>query len=312
MKVKLFSHSDLDGVGCGIIGELAFPQIDIEYCDYDNVNEKVKQYIETEKYKNYDTTFITDISVNEQLAKSIDEVFTQEHEFVLLDHHKTALWLNDYKWACVAENISDNMKHSGTEMFYNNVLTFYINKFDHTDIYNALIDASDFVEMVRRYDTWEFKTIYNDKNPKMLNDLMYLKGRDRFIADAVRQIEEVNHYSFSWDDLELLKQNQEKIDNYIESKDKSIIVKEINGYQVGVVFAERYSSELGNKLSELHLELDFIAIINPSHSVSYRTIKNNIDLGVIAGIYGGGGHPKASGSPIDDNMRNKIMDLIFA
>jgi len=91
MKVKLFTHTDLDGVSCGIIGKLAFPEINIEYCDYDNVNDKIKQYIESEEYKDYDTIFITDISVNEEVAKLIDNVFTQEHEFVLLDHHKTAL-----------------------------------------------------------------------------------------------------------------------------------------------------------------------------------------------------------------------------
>ena len=105
--------------------------------------------------------------------------------------------------------------------------------------------------------------------------------------------------------------NKEKIDKYIESKDKTIIVKEIQGYQAGVVFAEQYHSELGNKLSEMHPELDFIAMINPSHSVSYRTVKKNIDLSVIAKVYKGGGHTQSSGSPISKEMKNNILDLLF-
>jgi len=51
MNVKLFTHTDLDGIGCAIVAKLAFPDVNIEYCDYDNVNEKIKQYIETEEYK---------------------------------------------------------------------------------------------------------------------------------------------------------------------------------------------------------------------------------------------------------------------
>lgn len=309
MKVKLFTHTDLDGVGCAIIGKLAFPGIDVEYCDYENVNEKIKQYIETEGYKNYNSTFITDISVNKDVAELIDKAFTLENEFVLLDHHKTALWLNDYQWTDVRETYED-FKTSGTWMFYQNILLFYVP--EHHTRYHLLENADNFVELVRQYDTWEWKTKYNDILPKQINDLMYIVGRDEFIDNVLTQFIMMREFKLKEEDYTLLRKNQEKIDSYIDSKNESIIVKEINGYQAGVIFAERYSSELGNKLSELHPELDFIAIINPSHSVSYRTVKNNIDLGVIAGIYGGGGHPKASGSPIDDNMRNKIIDLVFA
>ena len=41
--IKLFTHTDLDGIGCAILAKLAFgEEVDIEYCDYDNINEKVK------------------------------------------------------------------------------------------------------------------------------------------------------------------------------------------------------------------------------------------------------------------------------
>jgi len=309
LKVKLFTHTDLDGVGCAIIGKLAFPTIDVEYCDYDNVNEKIAKYVYDEEYKNYSTTFITDISVDKTVATMIDNAYTSSNEFVLLDHHKTALWLNEYQWAEVREIYEDtcgDLKTSGTWMFYKDILLFYI-----SENYSLLEDANSFVEIVRQYDTWEWKTKYNNIIPKQVNDLMHLLGREVFIKSVLDELKMSKEYKLTEDNLSLLIRNQEKIDSYIDSKDKSIIVKEINGYQAGVVFAERYSSELGNKLSEAHPELDFIAIINPSFSVSYRTVKD-IDLGLIAKVYGGGGHPKASGSPIDNDMRNKIIDLLFS
>ena len=140
---------------------------------------------------------------------------------------------------------------------------------------------------------------------------MYLLGRDEFIDNAIYQIIMLHEYKLTVDNFMLLKKNQEKIDKYIESKEKTIIVKVIQGYKAGVVFAEQYHSELGNKLSEMHPELDFIAMINPSHSISYRTVKKNIDLSVIADSYKGGGHAQASGSPISKEMKNSILDLLF-
>ena len=47
--VKLFSHTDLDGIGCGILAKLVFGKdnVEISYCDYDNIDSTVKEYLET-------------------------------------------------------------------------------------------------------------------------------------------------------------------------------------------------------------------------------------------------------------------------
>lgn len=44
MKNKLFTHTDLDGVGCAILAYLAFGRenVDVEYCDYSNIDDKVR------------------------------------------------------------------------------------------------------------------------------------------------------------------------------------------------------------------------------------------------------------------------------
>lgn len=44
---KLFSHTDLDGIGCGILAKLAFGKdVDISYCDYDNIDSSVRKFID--------------------------------------------------------------------------------------------------------------------------------------------------------------------------------------------------------------------------------------------------------------------------
>ena len=43
--VKLFTHTDLDGVGCAVLAKFAFGNdVDIEYCNYDDIDSKVEDY----------------------------------------------------------------------------------------------------------------------------------------------------------------------------------------------------------------------------------------------------------------------------
>jgi len=338
MKIKLFTHTDLDGVGCAILAKIAFNKkediVDIEYCNYDDINEKVEKFITSNIFTNFDAIYITDISVGKDVAELINntECNTYDNGYFnlsdivqLLDHHPTAEWLNNYDWATVNVNIDNDdyvtyyeqgVKSSGTQMFYTHLqeMLDYENVCEDELVpFNEIFGdmAHKFTEHVRQYDTWEWSTIYNNDAPKKLNDLLYLYGRDRFIEKYTKRMS-CDGYLIDDYDLFLLQLNQEKIDKYIESKQKQIVVKDVLGYKAGIVFAEQYASELGNKLSVNNPHLDFIAIINPSHSVSYRTIKDNIDLGKdIAKVFGGRGHPKAAGSEIRDEFRNDIIDMIF-
>lgn len=315
MQIKLFTHTDLDGVGCAILGKFAFDNIDIEYCEYNNVNQKIEELITEEQYKSYDRVYITDISVNEQVAGLINEL-GEDNVFTLIDHHPTALWLNKYFWANVeTETILIHgygeqqiiEKTSGTYSFLIELLGS--DRIRPTQ--QELFILKDFADTVRKYDTWLWKEKYNDDMPKKWNDLFYILGRERFIDKVVTMLKN-NKFELDNTDKLLLELEQNKIDKYIEQKNKEIIEINILNSRAGVIFGEQYHSEVGNKLSEMHPELDFIVIVNLSKSVSYRTVKDNVHLGNdIAKAYGGGGHPKAAGSGIGQGIRERVIELIF-
>ena len=119
-KIKLFTHTDLDGIGCAILAYLAFGRenVDVEYCDYSNVNEKVEKFWDDPELEAYDYIFITDISIKEKLAIHITNE-ASEPRVHLFDHHATALGLNKYDW-CEVSVMNDTLgiKTSGTELFY--------------------------------------------------------------------------------------------------------------------------------------------------------------------------------------------------
>lgn len=322
-KIKLFTHTDLDGIGCAILAYLAFGResVDVEYCDYSNVNEKVEKFWDDPELEAYDYIFITDISIKEKLAIHITNE-ASEPRVHLFDHHATALGLNKYDWCEVsAMNDTLGIKTSGTELFYT-----YLRRrgrFEHLSD-NVIGNIDEFVDIVRDYDTWRWKELGKEGIVcKQVNDLFYIYGREKFIDWALDQILTLKLYRgisdfpiYSEKDIALLDQKQKDIDIYVEEKNRQLFnrVDEV-GHTYGVVFAERYFSELGNRLCELNTDLAYIAMIDiSSGTVSYRTIRDDIDVGgEIAHAYGGGGHPKAAGSTFDkDRIQHTVHGLIFS
>lgn len=313
--IRLFTHTDLDGLGSPILAAVAYSIEDIVFdtCRYEDINEKVLHYIEEKEYLNYNKCFITDISVNEEVAKliettEVDGIRLADH-FVLLDHHGTALGLNAYSWCKVEDTNSEGIKCSGTTLFYEYILT---QEDAHIERLQKDI-VKTFVEKVRRYDTWDWAK-HEDLEAKQLNDLFYILGKERFYDYWVPRLQnDTSVFSFDETQQLLLEIRQNEIDKYIESRNDEIVEKEILGHKAGIVFADRFQSELGNKLAELHPELDFIAMINVGGGVSCRTIRDDINLGAdIAAVFGGGGHAKAAGLPVPSEIRETVIQMLFA
>lgn len=305
IKVKHYSSKELDGVACTILSKIAFADnVDIEYCDYSDINEKITDFIKNEEYsKKYDYIFITDIYVNQEVAELIDNFLKRKlRNIKLFDHKPTALWLNKYRWAKVL--IEDTFeKVSGASIYY----MYLISK----DIIPVNESLTNFIRKVKRYDTWLWKTKYNDIEAKKLNDLLDIYGIDDFVLKVVNAVKKGEPIITEMDNF-LLDIHQKQIDRYIQSKEKDMIIKSIEDYTIGVMFAEQFISELGNTLCERHPELDFVIIVDINKkSLHFRGVKDNIDLSIIAKAYGGGGCTKASGSPILNNIKEKIIELLL-
>ena len=323
MKIKLFTHgADLDGIGCAILAYLAFGEenVDVEYCGYKNVDGKIREFYLCDNPEDYDEIYITDISVDEEVAAEIDGLVAVGQKWRSFDHHATALWLNKYEW-CVVKITTDQewMKTSGTELFWD-----YLNT-------NSLFEKFDFitenkimtfVEMVRDYDTWRWKDLEEDYSLtcKKLNDLFYIFGREEFVRWVINQItvDFTNVFSngyFDETEQALLDQKQKDIDIYVAEKEKQLrVATDQFGKTFGWVFAERYFSELGNRLCELHPEIEYVAMIDISKGVvSFRSVKADIDLGgEIAHSFGGGGHKKAAGAIFSHDVTDELVNTLFS
>jgi oligoribonuclease NrnB/cAMP/cGMP phosphodiesterase (DHH superfamily) len=309
MKAKLLTHTDLDGVGCSVLGQAAFgDDIDVEYCDHHNINERVTKLLD-ESLHEYDVVFITDISVNEEVAEKIQTLHENGYAgFQLLDHHDTANWLNKYDWAYVSSVYQEedrDYKTSGTSLLLDCLSACY------PDVVTSFM--IDFAEQVRRYDTWEWSTVYKEVGPKELNDLMSILGHDAFMSAMLKHNGSGSYVlNFSEPHRALLDQRAKEISGYIYNKMKQVKVIKLDGHSVGVVFAEKNASELGNEIAEKIEGIDYSVVLNTDRlSASFRGIKDDIDLGLVAKKYGGGGHPRAAGATFKKLRQEDLIKLFF-
>lgn len=303
IRVRLFTHTDLDGVGCAILAKMAFVEnVEISYCDYDKINQEVKEYILKKKY--HDMIHLTDISVNDTIAMDLNMI----PNVTLLDHHPTAAYLNKYSWAKVdcRDKNERNMKTCGTEMYYH----WLVNK-GYLQQNDFLIS---FVSIVRDWDTWRWVELgAKGTISKNVNDLLGIYGIHRFIDKVFDKIFDDNTtFKLTRQEEELLDIKQDEVDRMIDRKSSEVMIFEKDGYQFGAVYCDKYISEIGNVLCYVFGQLDFIALFDMnSGKVHLRAAKNDIDVGKIAAKHGGGGHPKSAAFVIREEYSRGVIQSIM-
>ncbi|MFX3625370.1 MAG: DHH family phosphoesterase [Ectobacillus sp.] len=298
----LLSHNDLDGVGCGILMRCAFGDgAEVRYNSVAGLNYQVERFLEQPDPDTH--LIITDLSVHEENEEKLNEYVAQGGKVNLIDHHKTALHLNDREWAAVTVEYEDGRLASATSLLYDFLIE------------NGWVQVSpaldEFVELVRQYDTWEWEMNKNE-TAKRLNDLFFLLSIDEFEKKMVKRLQMGGHFFLDDFEEKLLDMENEKIERYIRRKRRELVQLDIGDFCAGVVHAESYHSELGNMLGKECPHLDYIAILNMGgRKISFRTIHDEIDVSAIAGQFGGGGHAKASGCQLTEEAYSLFVANSF-
>lgn len=265
----LFTHTDLDGTGCGVLfkGSVG-SKAQVLHCNYDNVDKVIQETIAFIRKNRTDRPqiIISDIGINEDTAKVVDRY---EGERLLLDHHGTNMWLGlSYDWAFIDE------QESGTLLMYH-----------HMDVPEKY---ERFAIMVDDYDRW----IHANPNSKQLNRLFFVLGINRF---EERCLEREEPTEFDKTDELLLEIEDDNLERYINRTEKQLTVVPLSDdNQLGIVYADRYQSELGHELLDRY-DIQAVAMIDPNKkTVSVRSVKK-FDVSHIIERLGGGGHKNAAG-----------------
>ena len=304
-KVRLFTHTDLDGYANYIIARCYFKEenIKVEYCNYDNLDVKIRHFL-GRKNPNANYLFITDMSVKTNAVITKLERKAKEGTMVvkLLDHHKNGLSLNKFSFATVKVK-EDGELVCGSMLFYR----YLINELG----FERNLILEQWLKYVNDYDTWLWEDKYHYELPKHWNELFMLYDKNRFVLNVLEKIE-AGDLTFSEFDTLLLDIEHGKQKNYIRTRINHVIHRTIQNRKCVIVFAEQYTNELTSAMYDAFPDSE-IQIVIGSKGISYRCRNKelDIDLDVFAALYGGGGHEKSAGSCIADEMQGKYLDILF-
>lgn len=290
--IKLKTHNDLDGVGAGILAKLAFTEhVDVTYCSYNNVNQTIQNFLEKKDNKDI-SLFITDLVVNQENEQALDSFHTSGGSVCLFDHHMSAEHMNKYDWAKVKSE-EKGIKTCATSLFY--AYLVQEKKIVPTKSLN------DFVELVRLYDTWDWDKERRTE-AKRLNDLLYIIGVKNFESKMIERLtEDEDVFVLNGSESMLLDLEEEKIERYVKQKQNQLVETYVEPYFVGVVHADQYTSEVGNRLGNQNPHLDAIVLVNVgTKRMSIRSIHPHVDVATFAISYNGGGHKSASGADLTE------------
>ena len=291
MKDLLISHiSDIDGVSPVILLKLTKVEFDYILKEPHEMDEFVEELLK-EDLNSYQNIYITDLALSENFYKKIKES-GYAYKFKIFDHH-THLFAKNY------ENVVIDIEECGTTLFYN-----YLSK-----KYKFKKIVEDYIKHVKNLDLWLWVEKF-DFMAKELGNIFDLYGRNTYIEEMYQKLKRGKKFKWNKFENKILKIEKDTVDRYLKKKDKELYKIEYDGYLIGAVFSERYRSELGNYLSSIHPELDLVVMINMSGGLSLRTEKD-IDISILAQKLNGGGHKKACGAPIEEEVKESILKNIF-
>jgi len=304
MKTLIISHkADPDGISPVIFLKLIREDLDVILLNANDINPKIIEIINNKSYLQYDEIYITDLTLDKKSCDLI--VSTGKSEiFHTFDHHAFNLIANEYPFGTAISTNAEGINECATSLFYKYLKNLYPEVFDNEGL-------EHYSELIRLSDTWDWvKT--NNKEAKKLNDLHDILGRENYIEYFVEFFKNNKKFYFTSEQEFLLKVEEQRITRYLEESEKTMFHATLCGKRCGIVFAEQNRSLLGNYLAQKYSHLiDFVVIINMQQGISFRSVKDNINVAEIASVYGGGGHFKASGCPMDNSLKKEVIKLIF-
>ncbi len=295
MKTLLITHTDLDGISPIILLGLTKEKFDYKSIEISEITDTFNELF-ANNFDGYDKVYVTDLSLTEEIYERLIE---KKINIQVFDHHATHLFANKYPFVSV--KVEENgILTCGTELFFNYLKELY------PSIDTPII--KDYVKQVRELDTF----VFTSDMPKGIEAIRNLLGRTEFIKSVSKRLKgKKQSFELTSFEKRFIRLKRLEIERYLQTRELKMKSYLINGYRCGIVFAETHKSELGNYLSAKHPELDLIALIDASSRISYRTVKDDVHVETFAAIYGGGGHQKASGSTITDEIREEIVKQLF-
>jgi oligoribonuclease NrnB/cAMP/cGMP phosphodiesterase (DHH superfamily) len=274
VETLLLTHTDLDGIGCGVLFVGARPgQGSVELVDNGSIDDRVRSALPTSP-----AILVTDHGIDATTADQVDAYIAAGGHFTLLDHHRSSQHLTVRQWATIDES------RSATGLL-----------FDHLGEPAAF---AEFAGLVEDHDLWQ----HRDPRSARLAALVGLLGPERFLT----RFSSNPLVEFGEGEVLLLDNEDARREDYLAKKLEQARVFERAGVRWAVCYAEQYQSDVAERLMT-GLGVAATAIVNPARrTVSLRG--RDFDVSAVAQRQGGGGHARAAAFSFRDGELEKDLE----
>lgn len=310
-RAQFFTHNDLDGVVSNLQALKFYSglgyYVSTEITGYNDIDNKILNYVNSRDYSTETLIFITDISCSPEVAEFLDKLPNPK---TLIDHHSTNVFLNKYSWADVREGDSASLmvyrhlKDNTNNAEFLKVIDKYFDLIKITDLWDS--KPRDSAEYIKNKETI-------DKINMLFSGIGLSNFRLRFMANPSIEFTE-SEYSVI-DCFTRLMNSYCRFTKIYKLKHHCGGDASRNVYY-GFGFSEKYISQVSSYALDNDHDLAFVILINMNGlSLSFRRNTNNkygevIDLSKIASQFGGGGHPYASGANFNFENYYEIITRI--
>lgn len=235
--IQLVTHYDLDGAVCAILLKSFIPDLKVNSCGYNNLNDILDEFVFTNK-----KSIITDLSLDKH---HFNNLFLSNNNILYIDHHKTSLEYKDKSNDKVKIYINDKFCAAA------NILKYFKDKHKFSESYKTL------AYLTNDFDLWQLKEIES----QILNYIfwerkfnafcnMFKNGYDASIVNSFRP---------------LFDKHQIEIDKYLKSCNQQTITH--NSKKILFIYASKYISDISLKIPDY----DYYFIISNLHKISIRS-----------------------------------------
>ncbi len=309
MKVLLFTHeSDIDGMGNVVFAKMAFDEVDYVLTETYELQGELAKFYDDGSIYDYDMIFVTDLWLEDPMLTKVATDERLAGKFFVFDHHKSAIEGGFNRYPFTTIRYEDELGLCcGTSLFHEFLVSLrYLDSDNKT--------AKDFAELTRRYDTWEWKTRYDEETPHLLTLLFDAVGPECYIELMYQKLaHEKDGFAFSELEKKLIDNKIRQIQGKFEKYAEKILYKTIFGLKAGIVFIDyEYRNDLTEYFRQHDYDMDFVMLISMDKgTVSYRNIRKDVNVRVIAEALGGKGNDKSAGSPISEAQKQAMVKVLL-
>lgn len=301
------THNDADGLACFVIDDFLNYQASWLISEAGLVMDYFFDWCIKEGGIP-DVVLMTDLSFNETSEeKEMYEELRKKIRFKVIDHHATALWMNNYE-ECTVKTCNG----SAAKMYLKEYEKAILKGVDKNVYYNL----TQYIDIVSTYDTWKWKEI-QDEVGHYENEMILSTRYDSnfYVENTIEKIRSLDFsYEYTKTDLSLIKRYKKEKEGKISYAAENVKDVHLSGYHIllyiGGVNASSFSEYYFKKNPDKKENILGVLYLD-SGELSLRTTSDNIDVGEFAKKFGGGGHPQAAGCHLGSELITQLIQEFY-